>query len=84
MVSEAAGGGESTRQVDYLTIELQFEHCLQDLSHPRTGRDAELLKVAAEQDGRRSAVFDAERLRAFEKPVHCLTVELSRLASEAV
>src|SRR5207248_510597 len=67
-----------------LSIELLFVHRSKDLAHSRSRFQAQFEQVSAEEKRSRSAMLDAERPRALEKPVHGRAIELAGLAAETV
>src|SRR5689334_21021334 len=77
----ASQSHDTTRAFDrllqrrHLIVELLLVDDFQDLAHARSRFHPELEHVTAEQHRRRRPMFDAERARALEKPVHRRAVE---------
>ena len=59
-----------------LAVELFFVDLLQDFADARAWREAQRQQVSAEQQRRRRPMFDAERARALDEPVHRRAVEV--------
>jgi len=65
-------------------IELHLVNLLQQDADVRARRDAVRQHVAAEHERLRRAMFDAERARPLQEPVHRAAVEGARHAAETI
>src|SRR5262245_16615854 len=78
--NEPAGFLDPRLDARHLTVKLLLVNELEDFADPRSGRESEGKQMAAEQQWCGRLMFDAERTRSFEEPVHRTAVEVSRAA----